>query len=323
MRGLAASIHPQTDRLILWPLGYAAVAAAALAIMAAPLAAYVLLIALFGLPHVLCELRYCDERFSGRSGRGFLIALFGLIALLVLVRLAQGASLLPTMTTVHAELLLGAALAGVAVLVMRKRRLIGAGLGLAIAAGAALAPVPTFLATAWLHNLTPLAFAAEILPKDDRARTLLRLAVPFLLLPAVIATGWPQQLLAPAQLSIFGAGASPLSAFLPRTLPFAQSLPLFSAAVTAQAMHYFAVIVVLPRLLAAHGGGAPLLDWPSWPRFYGLLALAALLVFAAYGADYAQARSAYGIAAALHSWIELPIFLIALGGGFRRFSAAP
>jgi hypothetical protein len=50
----------------LLPWGFAAVAAGSLAILAAPLAAYVFLTALFGLPHVLCELRYCDERFSAR-----------------------------------------------------------------------------------------------------------------------------------------------------------------------------------------------------------------------------------------------------------------
>jgi len=310
---------PSAETLILWPWGYAAIAACALAILAAPLAAYVLLIALFGAPHVLCELRYCDERFSARSARPVLLALGGLLGLLALIRIAQAFGALPAMSAIHAELLLGALLAAVAVAAMKKRRLIGAGLGLAVAAGAALAPLPTFLATAWLHNLTPLAFAAEIVPPAERQRVLLRLALPFLLLPALIASGLPHLLLAPAHSSLFGAGAAPFAAFLPRTLPFAEALPLFAAAVTAQAMHYFAVILVLPRLLTAYGrsGGAPLVDWPSWPRFYGLLAIAALLVLASYGANYPQAKSLYGVLAALHSWIELPIFLMALGGGFR------
>jgi hypothetical protein len=35
-----------------------------------------------------------------------------------------------------------------------------------------------------------------------------------------------------------------------------------------------------------------------------------------YAVDYSSARSAYGVAAAIHAWIELPVFLLALGGGF-------
>jgi len=318
MRDGEASVNaPQTEQLLLWPHGYLAIAAAALAILAAPLAAYLLLIALFGLPHVLCELRYCDERFSARAGRPVLVLLGMLLGCLALIRIAQSLALLPNMPAVHAELLIGAALALGAAASMRKRRLFGAAIGLAIATGAALAPIPTFLATAWLHNLTPLAFAAEILPPKERVPVLARLAVPFLLLPALIASGLPHQFIAPARESLFAAGAAPLAAFLPRSVPFAEAMPLFAAAVTAQSMHYFAVIVVLPRLLSAYGGSAPLIAWPRWPRFYALIASAAVLTFAFYAASYPEARSAYGLLAALHSWIELPIFLIAFGGGFR------
>ncbi len=174
--------------------------------------------------------------------------------------------------------------------------------------------------------MTPLAFVAEILPRGERGRALLLLSIPFFVLPALVATGALQGALhvglgysADAAPSAFGAGRYPLTAFLLPKLSFSDALPLFSAAVTAQAMHYLAVIAVMPRLLARYGRNneaRSLAPWPSWRRFYFAVAVLALFVFAFHAVDYANARAIYGVAAALHSWVELPIFLIALGAGF-------
>lgn len=46
------------------------------------------------------------------------------------------------------------------------------------------------------------------------------------------------------------------------------------------------------------------------------MAAAGLASLAFYYVDFGEARAAYALAAALHSWIELPVFLMALGGGF-------
>jgi hypothetical protein len=208
---------------------------------------------------------------------------------------------------------------------MQERRLLGLAVGLALAFGAALAPITTFLIFAWLHNLTPLAFVAEILPRGERRQALLLLSIAFFLLPGIVATGVLQGVLHQAlgyavdtAPSAFGAGRYPLTAFLLPTRSFSDALPLFSAAVTAQAMHYLTVIAVLPRLLARHGRSESpsVVPWPSWPRFYWAIGALALLVFAFHAADYPNARALYGVAAAIHSWVELPIFLIALGAGF-------
>jgi hypothetical protein len=61
--------------------------------------------------------------------------------------------------------------------------------------------------------------------------------------------------------------------------------------------------------------------WPSWRNFYVVIGALALGVFAGHAIDYPNARAFYSVAAAIHSWVELPIFLIALGFGFSP--AAP
>ena len=81
MTALASA--PKAETIPCWPWGYAAAGAVALAAaLTAPLAAYVFMIALFGLPHVVTEMRYCDERFSPRAPRAALPAI-GVILLLL------------------------------------------------------------------------------------------------------------------------------------------------------------------------------------------------------------------------------------------------
>lgn len=307
-----------------WAFLAATLAGGAL-IAAAPLAAYVLLIAAFGIPHVISEMRYCDERFSGRSSRAAL-AIIGVILLALCAnRLAFTYGVMPGNPGGMIELLLGAMLAVAAAAFMRRYRLVGLLAAAAVTFGAIYYPYTTFLIWAWLHNLTPLAFVAEALEGRARRRALVLLAIPFFLVPAFVALGG-LQMLAGALFghsgldggSAFGAGLKPLSAFIPFGVRPDTALPFFQAAVMAQVMHYVAVIVLMPRLLA-RGAAQPgrLAPWPRWPVFYGLMALAGAASVAFYWTDFDQARSAYAVAATLHSWIELPIFLLALGQGFR------
>ncbi len=292
-------------------------------VVVAPIAAFVLMISAFGLPHVLYELRYCDERFSARAPAPALWIIGILLAVIALARIANGAHVLSAAIFVPIELSLGAALAFTAASFMRANRLLGAVLGVAFALGAAFAPIATFLIWAWLHNLTPMGFVAEITQGDERRRWLLALAVPFFVLPALVATGAVQALASVVfanggwqTMSMFGAGDRPLLSFLPAG---SSDLNLFSAAVVAQSMHYVAVIVLLPRLLAAKQGAAvraSLVPWPSWRVFAGGVAVIAAIAFGIYAVSYTDARAAYGVAAAIHAWVELPILLLALGQGF-------
>lgn len=319
---LSSTWPTPTSRLAPVWIGVAAISV--IGVVIAPLATFVLMISAFGLPHVLYELRYVDERFSARMSAPALAIIGALIALIAAARVANGVHVLPASLFLPLELGLGAALAFSGAWFMRANRALGALIGIAFAAGATLAPIWTFLAWAWLHNLTPLGLVAEITQGDERRRWLVFLAVPFFLVPALVATGVLHEAAAlvfalgkTQALSVFGAGDKPLMSFLP---PGSSDLCLFSAAVVAQSMHYVAVIVLLPRLLREKQGvrtTATLVPWPSWRVFALAAAAIAAIAFGIYAVSYNDARAAYGVAAAIHAWIELPILLLAVGQGFR------
>lgn len=290
----------------------------------APIVTFVLMISAFGLPHIIYELRYCDERFSSRASRPLLAILGVLVSVIALGRVGNGMHWIPSSLFVPMELVLGATLALVAAYHMRQHQWLGALIGLVFTVGATYFPLETFLAWAWLHNLTPVGFVAEATRGEERLKWMVVLVVPFVVLPGLVATGMFQQAMgllvsAPGLYasSVFGAGDVPLMSFLP---PQSYDLNLFSAAVLAQAMHYVAVIVLLPRLLQAQGRTAPahtLVSWPDWRSFAFLVAAIAAIAFGIYAVSYTDAKAAYAVAAAIHAWIELPILLMALGQGFR------
>jgi hypothetical protein len=296
------------------------------AVCVAPLATYVLMVAAFGLPHVLCELRYCDERFGARTALAPLAIFGALIGLIAALRVAGGAQLMSSYDAMLIELGVGAVIAVAAAWFMRRWRVAGLAAAAAFGLGAVFAPIATFLVWAWAHNLTPLGFIAEATQGAERRRLLVTLSFFFLAVPALVATGvFHQAAFAVAGWnaadapSAFGAGARPLASFLAPGATIGNDIALFSAAVVAQAMHYLAVIVFLPRLIARRAGVAqppPLAPWPRWRTFVWGVAAVSAAGFAVYAVDYGEARSAYGVAAAIHAWIELPIFLMALGGGF-------
>jgi hypothetical protein len=315
-----SALESSFQRLAAFWILAAVVSVAAVAV--APIAAFVLMISAFGLPHVLYELRYVDERFSARLSPTPLTIIGALIALIAAARIANGMHIIMGDAFLWIELGLGAALALTATALMRRNKPLGALIGAAFALGAVFAPIPTFLIWAWLHNLTPLGFVAEIIEGEERRRWLLLLSVPFFVLPALVATGvfhhLADLLFRVAELqwtSVFGAGDRPLLSFLP---PDSWDLNLFSAAVVAQSMHYVAVIVLLPRLLREkqRAPAATIVPWPSWPTFAVAVTAIAALAFGIYAVSYTDARAAYGVAAAIHAWIELPVLLLAIGQGF-------
>jgi hypothetical protein len=312
--------RPHARLVALW-IAVAAVSVAAVVVM--PLAAFVLMISAFGLPHVLYELRYVDERFSSRTSTRILGIIGALVGAIALARIANSTHVLTSDWFVPIEFGLGAALAFTAAVFMRKNRALGALIGIAFAVGATYWPIETFLVWAWLHNLTPMGFVAEITEGEERRRWLFWLGLPFFVLPGLVAAGvfhqaagllWPIE--ATQSVSVFGAGDRPLLSFLP---PGSSDLHLFSAAVVAQAMHYVAVIVMLPMLLKAKQGGTPaptIVPWPSWRVFAFAVAGIAIIAFGIYALSYTDARAGYAVAAAIHAWIELPVLLLALGQGF-------
>lgn len=315
----------------------ALVAAAFLACAAAPLWVYALGLACCGLPHVVSELRYVDARFSARLSRPLLGSWVAALAVVVAGRLGALVGLWPQ--AARPELLLVAGLAASALLVpsasARWRGACLLALGL-LGLGIAWDPLATFVILALLHNLTPLGFLAERLEGARRRRALACAAALFFGLPLLLASGlvpvlWGPALWGPALWgpALSGPTSAPfglelsgqLRVFL---LPAWQAAPwaerLFAAAVFTQCMHYLYVILLLPALdREGAWHGAPTLEGSGratlapWPGISGTalllvaLGLASLLLFALLG--FERARSWYGLSAAVHAWIELPLLL--------------
>jgi len=286
--------------------------------VALPLATYTTSVALFGLAHVLSELNYIGRRFGARLGR-LALPIGGPILIAVAARAAATQGLIPPAVDAGIELGAATLLAGVAAWRMRHHRAAGALAGFVLGAGAVAAPFQTLLGLAILHNLTPLGFFAEALDGERRRRALFLLAVPFVGLPLLIATGLPYGALAraglawpEARLLASGPLAFNLGVYVPASLVSSEwALHAFSATVFAQIMHYAAVIVLLPRL-ADQSDARPLPPWWRRGLVAGLLAAVVLAIF--FLVDYGLARQLYGMAALVHSWLEIPVLLVALGG---------
>lgn len=312
----------------------AATGLAAFSILAivAPLACYTVALAMFGLPHVLSELRYIDRRFSRRLDAHRLILLAGILAAVVAIRVATVFHFIPVGIGVPAEL------SGVAVLALASAGGPGSRKALALAVAATigtatlLAPFGTATILSIVHNLTPLGLLWQLLPGKQRARATAWAALPLLAMPLLLATGLPRLALQWLGLSVSPAdplGAGPLAdhlfVYVPAVLTgTAQAIDLFTASVVAQGGHYVSVILILPMLLQQRDpDSAGLLAWPKGMGFAVLCATAGAVSLAVFLGGFAQARSLYGIAASLHAWIEVPILILALTGGGQPVSHNP
>ena len=299
-------------------LSLAGLTAFAVAASAFPLAVYTVALACFGMPHVLAELRYVDRRFGRRLDRGFIIVAAGLLALIVLTRASVALHVLPPDIGVPLELALAASLAVACAKGGLAQRLTGLCVGAAIATATLIAPFATMVGFSILHNFTPLGFLWQI-SADRRRRGVMAFgAVAFFVIPLAVALGAPRAIFGAEVPALDPLGAGPLAAHLgvyvpEKFLDAAAARDLFSAAVAAQGAHYLCVIVILPAMLRRFEPSAEgLLSWPK-ERIFGLLCAAtSAFAAAAFGRDFLQSRAIYGIAAALHAWIEIPILIIAL-----------
>jgi len=301
----------------------AAVLATAAAAAQAPLWTYALSLALFGLPHVLCELRYVDERFGARLQRTTVRWLaLGLLGI-VLLRLAAFVDVGNHAARATSELLVGAALVAAAVPVLLPRG--GSPIAIAVLAalvlGALQAPVATLVVLALLHNVTPVGFLAERLRGRQRTRVLFACGVVFGVVPVLIAAGAFQTALAMLPLPTTATGPFAtgdldlhLQAFVPPALldaPFAADL--FAAAAYLQCMHYAVVLHVLPRLAGGTETSGATIGWPRRRMFAAAVVLAGLGFTVGFANDFATTRSVYAVFAAVHAWVEIPILALACG----------
>lgn len=310
--------------------GWVLLASGVTAVLAAlwPLATYGLSLALFGLAHVLTELRYLDGRFGPRLGQRLRCSLGGLllgVALLRLGRIAGWVGAWGTPVELGLVVLLLLCAAPALAQASLGRQLVGVGATLGIAIGLQVDPFACILLLAILHNWTPVGFAAEATTGAARRRALALSAVVFGLVPlglalglgpAMEALGWRHADAAP--LLRLGPLEGHLGAFLPefwRQERWAEAV--FGAVAYAQCMHYAAVLHVLPRL--QDGGEGWLARLPAGGFRWGVAALSALF-FAGFWWDFTEFRPVYGVFAAVHAWVEWPLLLMALAG--RRAGAA-
>jgi hypothetical protein len=299
-----------------------------------PLFSYTFSLAVFGLGHVLTEVRYVDARFGNELPRSFWRATGAVLVGIVALRALGVVGAVTASTTVPVELVLvavlfgGAAVAGWQGTTRPAARLlvvVAAVVGVGVALFAIVAPVPLVLLFAFLHNATPLLFLVERAPVGRRPFVALAATAVFVGVPAVVAAGVPLGLLSAhvdldAQPWRVGSLVDHYGVYLPPSLQVeAVAAQLFSAAVTAQLLHYGAVIVWLPRTLTANE--RPTLPWPSWGRFAVVVVALSLGLLVHFVVDFAGARALYGLAAAVHAWIEWPVLVAALAGA-RRDSGA-
>ncbi|PTX94676.1 hypothetical protein DB346_21895 [Verrucomicrobia bacterium LW23] len=204
-----------------------------------------------------------------------------------------------------------------------------AGLAAAAAflAGAAWVPGLMLIALAVAHNATPVGFLAERLKGRARTLAMAWCAAVFVALPAAIAAGAGRVVAQAAGLYVpdyallpVGVLADHLRVYVPAMWTAeAWAADLFAAAVFMQCMHYVVVVHVLPPLLVSQGerrahsavggwrGLALSFSWRNpcfWVAYAWLISL--------FLADFTNARYAYGLAAAVHAWIEIPLLLLAL-----------
>ena len=297
-----------------WTAIGALVALAFVCSSAWPLLTYTTSLAAFGLWHVASEMRYVRERFGQHMAHTLGTLIAGLLVGVLAVRGAMITQLCPAWLGRVLELGL---VTGLVACVVPKlwstthARWLGAALGGALATGILLSPVHTLLVLAVAHNFTPVGFLVERAPPEHRARTWRLALLVFVGLPLCVASGLPQLVMesmgwfAP-DVAILPVGvlADHLGAYFPPSLHHTSWITrAFCGVVMAQCLHYIAVIVVLPQYLEA----------PALPKRW--IALGALLLALTCGAfvwDFAQARVFYGMASAVHAWIELPLLLLAM-----------
>lgn len=301
-----------TRSLGLWFAVAVAALATATAAALAPLWVYALSLAVFGLPHVLAELRYVDERFAARLPSSLRTVLVGLLLAIAGVRVLGIGGVGATELRLGLELAFGATLVAVPMLVGRgPARWLGGLVAASLGVGLAVAPSVTLVLFAFLHNLTPAGLLAERLRGRTRRRALLGCAVAMVAVPLAMVTllPAPQVLGGPLDTGVLDAH---LPVFVPGPWlggPFADRM--FAVAAWLQCVHYALVLHVLPRLGAGDVEPRPVLPWPAPRAFAGLLLVLGGTMTLGFVAGFGSARACYGVFAAVHAWLELPVLVLA------------
>lgn len=291
----------------------ALVASCATAAAIAPIWTYAISLALFGLPHVLVELRYVDQRFAGRLPRRIVAGLVLGLAAIFATRSLGVAGIGSGHARITTELALGVLLVACAWPMLRHARSSALAMATctALLLGILYAPITTLVTMALLHNLTPVGFLAERLEGSARRRAMTWCALVFVGVPALLLALPPSHAWLEGPLTV-GHLDDHLGSFVPPPLlgtAFADRL--FAAAAFLQCMHYAVVLHVLPALSGGSETAAARVPWPRHRWLFAAVATVSLLMTAAFVADFRGARHVYSMFAAVHAWIEIPILLVA------------
>jgi hypothetical protein len=286
-----------------------------------PLGTYALSLALFGLPHVLIEMRYVQSAFQQRVSINLWQSMGLLLAAIVLLRGLGLGGLIGGNFSKSLELLTVIGLVIVIIPTMWRHSkfhgILAIFIGLGIATGIYLSPAMTLLGLAILHNLTPIGFIADRFTRKQRHWALGISAIVFGLLPILILLGVPQ-LLIPTNLtaSIISAGhlQNHLGVYVPLQIQGDFAHRMFAAAVFLQCMHYLVILSCFSRWTKP----MPKLDQSFFHRCVFALST---VIFISFCQSFSSTRSIYSLIAAVHAWIEIPILLLATTGQKSSFQA--
>ena len=303
----------------------ALVLGSAAAAVIAPIWTYAISLSLFGLPHVLVELRYVDERFAARIPRNLIIGLICGLTGIVLIRafglLGAGSS----DERITLELVFGGCLVACVLPLLRHAKIAPLAIGVigGLMFGVAYAPITTLVTMALLHNLTPVGFLAERLHGTERRRAMAICTIVFGIIPAAILLLPASTMMLTGPLTV-GHLEDHISSFVPPAL-LGTSIAdrLFAAAAFLQCMHYAVVMHVLPRLSGGTETTASVISWPKHRLFTAAVVTIGLLMTIGFIANFRSARSVYSMFAAVHAWIEIPVLLLACAVLPRKTAPQP
>jgi hypothetical protein len=277
-----------------------------------PLSTYTFGLAAFGLPHVLAEFKYVTSRFQTSFRRQSWENIAFLLAAIVGIRVLQLFGQMPRNWGISLELL---AVVGLIFLVIPELfksndvwGYVGITLAIIFTVGIIVSPATTLVVLAIAHNLTPVGFIAERLRGRERTLGLALCIILFLAIPLAIASGvighYLGSFIVMPELSLFNANnlTQYLHVYVPAGIKGDLSRQIFSAAVFLQCMHYLVVLGLFPH-------------WEGKDRFidhrwfiWGAIAATSVL-FIGFCHSFSDGRSIYGLVAAVHAWIEIPVLL--------------
>ncbi|MBO9538076.1 hypothetical protein [Herbaspirillum sp.] len=275
-----------------------------------PLLLYLVSLAIFGLPHVIWEAAFLRRRYAAHWPRHWWWMLGAILLAQAVARTAFWMGTFSSEATQIVDLLSLLMLGAVIVFApadagwnVRIAGLLLSGAMLWLLHNGAI--LEALLALAILHNFTPLAMAWDMARHNNGQRRLAWRVTALFVLPLLLVCGlWGM----PASSTAIAGHAWLLDGQLPANWGGAHRSALLSAIVLSQCLHYYCVIVLLPRAEKQHP--APLM--PPWARAIAIGLT--MLICAYYVFDYEDARKLYAVASGMHAWVEWPVLLMALLG---------